>query len=49
MKEALKDVLRYMRERTVDMGNDTYAIFLDELRDEIQRLQYMVEWKEEDE
>lgn len=49
MKEALKDVLRYMRERTVDMDNDTYAIFLDELHDEIERLQFMSEWKEEDE
>ncbi len=49
MKQAMRDVLRYIRERTVEMDNATYVSFLEELRDEIQHMQFIAEWKEPEE
>lgn len=49
MKRAIADIIRYLRERTVDMDNNQFAILLDELKDEIERLQFLAEWKEPDE
>ena len=49
MKRAIADIIRYLRERTVDMDNNQFSILLDELKDEIERLQFLAEWKEPDE
>jgi hypothetical protein len=48
MSSAVKDVIRYMRERTFDMDNDAYASFLDELKGEIESMQYIAEWTEQE-
>ena len=47
MTEAIKDVLCYMRKRTVDMTEEDYELFLAQLKDEISQLQALAEWKDD--
>ena len=49
MKKAIGDVLRYIRERTVEMSEEDYEMFLEQLRDEITRLQFLSEWTDNNE
>lgn len=49
MKKAIGDVLRYIRERTVEMSEEDYEMFLEQLKDEITRLQFLSEWTDNNE
>ena len=49
MKKAIDDVLRYIRERTVEMSEGDYEMFLEQLKDEISRLQFLSEWTDNNE
>lgn len=49
MKKAINDVLRYIRERTVEMSEEDYEMFLEQLKDEISRLQFLSEWTDNNE
>lgn len=49
MKKAMNDVLRYIRERTVEMSEEDYDMFLEQLKDEISRLQFLSEWTDNNE
>lgn len=49
MKKAIDDVLRYIRERTVKMSEEDYEMFLEQLKDEITRLQFLSEWTDNNE
>ncbi len=49
MKRAIADIIHYLRQRTVDLSNEQFTILLDELKDEIERLQFLAEWQDSDE
>lgn len=49
MKKTIGDVLRYIRERTVEMSEEDYEMFLEQLKDEITRLQFLSEWTDNNE
>lgn len=49
MKKAINDVLHYIRERTVEMSGEDYEMFLEQLKDEISRLQFLSEWTDNNE
>ena len=49
MKKAMNDVLCYIRERTVEMNEEDYDMFLEQLKDEISRLQFLSEWTDNNE
>ncbi len=49
MKKAISDTLHYIRERTVDMNEEEYALFLEQMKDELSHMQFLLEWKDSDE
>lgn len=49
MEKAIADTLHYISERTVEMDETHYAQYLDRLKDEITRLQFISEWQEPEE
>ncbi len=49
MRNAVADVLHYISERTLDLCEEDYSLFLEQLKDELSRLQFLEEWKEGEE
>ncbi len=49
MKKAIRDTLHYIRECTVDMSGEEYAMYLEQLKDELSHMQFLLEWTDSDE
>lgn len=49
VREAVRDVMRYIAERCLAMDERRYEEFLDELREEIDREKDLADWTDEEE